>query len=154
MRTHVLNEARLSFSYPVHLFLLEKKNIQAQDLQSSILLTENTEANKDSLLGKATASQEGPTTISFFIYKNDKHLLPRMWLEAQETWKLSNQKIEEGVYGGAQAYTYSWDGLYRGKTTVIGHGDYVYAISVTYTGSADPLLQDSQKVLNSLTFLP
>ena len=54
--------------------------------------------------------------------------------------------------GGETAYTYTWSGLYEGRTTAIARGDTIVAISVTYMDPSDDILVAYDDVVSSLRF--
>lgn len=98
---------------------------------------------------------EGPTAITIDIYGNgiDKQT-PENWIRnsSPSNFKLSpDQKLSTTTVGGAPAYSYTWDGLYRGDSVVISHASNILMFTVTYMDATDPIRTDFQQLLQSLT---
>lgn len=155
MVSYEVKGSNISFEYPSNLFLYERKTALAKGEKSSLMLVENTQENINVLTGKDTSAREGPTAISLSVYENPKKVSAVEFIQKEDihdTWNLSDKKIVESTVGTTKAYSYVWDGLYRGKTTVIAKGEYVYVFSVTFLTEDDQLLRDEQMILNSTVF--
>jgi hypothetical protein len=98
---------------------------------------------------------EGPIAITIDIYDNSVDKLSVMdWMKNTNQ---SNFKLGPGTYdteqvGGEAAYTYTWSGLYEGRTTVLAHGTDIVAISVTYMDPNDDILIAYDDVVSSIHF--
>jgi hypothetical protein len=98
---------------------------------------------------------EGPVAITIDIYDNSVDKLSVMdWMKNTNQ---SNFKLGPGTYdtervGGEIAYTYTWSGLYEGRTTVLAHGTDIVAISVTYMDPNDDILIAYDDVVSSIHF--
>lgn len=98
---------------------------------------------------------EGPVAITIDIYDNSVDKLSVMdWMKGANQ---SNFKLGPGTYdtrqiAGETAYSYTWSGLYEGRTTVLAHGTDIVAISVTYMDPSDDILVAFDDVVASLRF--
>lgn len=98
---------------------------------------------------------EGPVAITIDIYNNSVDKLSVMdWMKNTNQ---SNFKLGPGTYdteqvAGETAYSYTWSGLYEGRTTVLAHGTDIVAISVTYMDPSDDILVAYGDVVSSIRF--
>lgn len=98
---------------------------------------------------------EGPVAITVDIYDNSSDKLSVMdWMKNTNQ---SNFKLGPGTYdteqvAGETAYSYTWSGLYEGRTTVLAHGTDIVAISVTYMDPSDGILVAYGDVVASFRF--
>lgn len=98
---------------------------------------------------------EGPTAITINVYQNNLDALSVIdWITNtnDSNFKLGNGQYTQTVVAGQPAYTYTWSGLYEGKTTAFAHGDDIIAVSVTWMTPEDDILDEYERVLDSFEF--
>lgn len=95
---------------------------------------------------------EGPTAITLDIYALNGFSSLEQWIQANpvSNFALGPQTMATTTVNSRLAYTYEWDGLYRGKTTAFMHNGNVFLASVTYLEPTDPIVTDYQQVLSSI----
>ncbi|MBI2610318.1 hypothetical protein HYW60_00050 [Candidatus Kaiserbacteria bacterium] len=139
----------ISFEYPSAHALQEREVGDAHRYHYSITLID-----KEAL---ATLPQngEGPPTISVDIFQNNLDQLSiEQWVRGTNfsNFKLSpDGLLASTTVAGVPALSYTWDGLYRGESTVFTHKDNVIMLSVTYLSRDDQIRADFARVLSSLT---
>lgn len=142
----------IAFSYGDSYVLSEHESgNQGEREHHTIVLMEKTDASDMPVNG------EGPPTITIDIFGNGIDKLPA------ETWiqntSASNFKLSpDGVLAttsaaGMNAYTYTWDGLYRGRSVVFAHGTNVFMLSVTSIDTSDRIREDFSTLLSSLSVI-
>ncbi|MEX1112416.1 MAG: hypothetical protein WEC84_03060 [Candidatus Andersenbacteria bacterium] len=140
----------ISFRYPATYFATER-SVGTPDMpQQAIILAEDTQENRDLFEGRNTEPREGPIAITIDIYENPQKLSPQDWIQSSTNWTLSNQQLTPTTVDNKEGLSYSWSGLYEGKSTVITNEQYAYVISTTWLLPSDPTIEDYNTVLNSL----
>lgn len=141
-------EHGISFSYPEGYVRTDREVGNAEREHHMIMLVRK----GDEI---APEGGEGPVAITIDIYDNGIDSLSVMdWMT---TTNQSNFKLGPGTYStkqvaGETAYSYTWSGLYEGRTTVLAHGSDIVAVSVTYMDPSDDILVAYEDVLASLRF--
>lgn len=142
----------LSFQYPSNLYLYERSGAGAPERpQIALFLVENTQENRDLLEGKATEPREAPTGITVDVYQNPNQLSASDWVQNDTNWTVATSSAEPITIGDRTGVTYTWSGLYEGKTVVFTEGDKAYVFSVTSLTADDQILRDFEMVLNSFS---
>jgi predicted PurR-regulated permease PerM len=140
----------VSFSYPDNYVVTERDMPgSAQRAHHSIVLMDKTAAEN------IPEGGEGPPTINVDIIQNnlDKQT-PEQWIKnaSISNYKLSpDGTIIEGEVAGVPSYTYTWDGLYRGESTVLEHKGNILMFSVTTLTPTDQIRYDFDGLLSSVT---
>ncbi len=141
--------------YPQNYFVTEKEVGNGERRQHLIMLVEDIPGNRDLLEGKIVG--EGPTAITFDVFQNNFEKLSAVqWIKGNSN---SNFKLSDGTYkkttvAGAEAVSYTWDGLYRGDSTVFEHKQNIIMATVTYLESDDDIRVVFGEVMKSLSFSP
>lgn len=145
------NEAfGLSFEYPSTLYMLERSDVGTPEApQLALFLAENTEENRDVLEGKSTEPREGPTGIAVTVFPNKENLSASDWVKNDTNWTVANSGATPVVVNGNEGVSYTWSGLYEGRTVVLTKGDKAYVFSVTWLTPEDQIIKDFEMVLNS-----
>ena len=146
------NEAYdLAFEYPSNLFLYEREDAGTPERpQLALFLVEDTQENRDVLEGRTTEPREGPTGITVDAYQNPDQLSARAWAETDTNWTVVTAEASDITVAGREGISFTWSGLYEGKTVVVTEGDKAYVFSVTWMTPEDQILRDFDMVLNSL----
>lgn len=143
------SSSTLAFRYPATYLLEERELGNAERRHSSITLTP-----KSSL--PAPIGGEGPPTITIDLYQNNLDSLSTdTWIRSSNNsnFKLSqNGLIASTTIAGNPARSYSWDGLYSGRTIAIARPDYIYAFSVTSLTAEDAILDDFGLLMETVLF--
>lgn len=105
---------------------------------------------------------DGPTAITLSIHQSalvelaDENAL-EFWIRNSQFSNFQIATTPQTVamtLAGEPAFTYSWDGLYPGRSVVTGKNGDVFMFSVTYNGEADTAKQeDFLALLNTVRFL-
>lgn len=142
----------ISFAYPTMYYLHEREAGTPERPQGSIVLVEDTQENRDLINGVSTEPREGPTSITIDIYENPNQLSALAWAERDTNWTISNRATTTVAVGGFEGVSFSWDGLYAGKTVVVAAGDKAYVFSVTWMTAEDRILTDFDAILEMISF--
>lgn len=139
----------IGFSYPDNYVITERDMPgSAERGHHVITLMDRTAAN-------IPVGGEGPTTITVEVFQNNIDTqTPENWIKntSVSNYKLSTDGIiKQGFIVGTPSLTYTWDGLYRGESTVIEHRDNVVVFSVTTMTATDQIRYDFDGVLSSVT---
>lgn len=141
------NEALgLSFTYPAK-YVIEERLADGERAEHHLTLI--TEAD----LATPTSDGEGPTAITFSFYQNNlDNLSVTNWVHntSLSNFKLSGQEMPSMNIDGVQSFTYSWDGLYRGVSAVVPHGDWMLMATATYLTPQDQIITDFQNIVKSI----
>lgn len=143
----------LSFEYPSKYFLEQRKTGNGERDRYSIILTEDTEANRQIREGQGPPT-EGPVSINIDIYQNNLDgLTAEQWIKNSSfsNFKLSpDEKISTTTVSGRPALAYRWSGLYEADNIVVATNDYIYSFVVTYIDPAEQIRKDFNTVLGSV----
>ncbi len=103
-------------------------------------------------LAAAPENGEGPTSITFDVFKNPRDLTPSEWVKTNSAsnFQLSNGALASTTQAEAEAVAYLWDGLYRGESYVFGNEDDIVMASVTMLEPADRIRKDFEHILRTL----
>lgn len=143
-------EFNIAFTYPSTLFLSERDAGTSARPQLALFLTEDTEENRDVIEGRNTVPREGPTGITVDVYQNPEQLSSSVWVQTDTNWTIANGGATDVTVAGNEGVTYTWSGLYEGRTVVVTKGDKAYVFSVTWMTPGDQILRDFDTVLNSV----
>lgn len=132
--------------------LIDPINIPSQDFIDGVVLTRTADT-----LTPPPVGGEGPQTLSLAVYRNSERLWPAVW--AMRNPELSNYALKrsepvETVVSGANAVTYTADGLYMSTVTIIAHVGYIYVATGQSTDPTEQLYQDYENWLQSFVFVP
>ena len=143
----------LSFQYPSNLFLYERNDVGTEAApQTAIVLVDDTEDNRAVLEGRSTEPREGPTAISITALRNTQKLNAADWVKNDTNWTVANSAATPVTVNGHEGVTYTWSGLYEGRSVVVTTDTHVYVFSVTWMTPEDQIIRDFDMVLNSATF--
>jgi len=150
--TYQNEEYNLSFEYPSNLYLYEGLNQGTETRpQLALFLVEDTQENRDVLEGRATEAREGPIGISVDVYQNPEELSASEWVQNDTNWTVATSEAEPVTVAGKEGVSFTWSGLYEGRTVVVTEGDKAYVMSTTWMTPEDHTLSDFELVLNSLS---
>ncbi len=139
------------FQYSTSYILTEKEVGNAERTHYVITLIKASDAQNGD-----KENTEGPRAITFDFYQNKEKLTPEQWAKQSSfsNIKLSpDSKLEQIPFGGAQAVSYRWDGLYSGQSLVTTTSGDILVITVTYDGESDVRLVDYKKLLSTVEFI-
>ncbi len=138
----------LTFSYP-DTYVLSERDAEGNAMRAhhTIVLMDKNDA------ASIPANGEGPTTISIDIFGNgiDKQTV-EAWIKnsSNSNFKLSiDDVLASTTLSGVPGFSYTWDGLYRGESTVVSNSDDILMFSVTYRDSTDVIREDFRSLLRS-----
>lgn len=138
----------IAFSYPANYVVEEREAGNGERRHYSIMLAD------EQALAQAPINGEGPTAITFDFYQNNLDTLSVadfVTMRAESNYKLSTgEKIAPLVLDGREAFTYSWDGLYRGISGAIAHGDWILVASVTTLTPEDQIAKDFRSIIEGI----
>lgn len=143
---------KFAFDYPTGYFLDEYDMESDERLRRSIVLTEDNETNRAIREGRLMETEGGPS-ITIDIFQNDlDNETPEQWIQRHAE---SNFKISDGIYAktvidGAEAFVYTWDGLYRGDSIVFSHKGNIVMLSGTYLERSDTIRDAFRTVVTTL----
>ena len=149
---HQNEEYGLSFQYPEGLYLHERKDAGTPERpQLSLFLVEDTEENRDVLEGRNTTPREGPIGITVDVYQNPEELSASEWVQDDTNWTVATSQAEPVTINGRQGVSFTWSGLYEGRTVVLTKGDKAYVFSSTWMSEEDWTLRDFDTIVGSLS---
>lgn len=144
----------ISFEYSLGYYLKERDAGTAKRPQLSLLLVEDTQENRDLLEGRITEARDGPVSITIDAYPNPDRLTAEDWVRADTNWTVRTSEAAPIGRGQITGVTYSWSGLYEGKTVIVTEGVRAYVFSVTWLEPEDPILTEFDAVLGSVELTP
>ncbi len=147
LKTYTNADLGISFSYPAAYVVEERSAPGAERIQKSVILV------READLANIPVGGEGPTTINFDFFQNNlDKLSAEQWAtgSAPSNYKLSTGATTPLLLDGREAFTYAWDGLYHGLSSVISHGDWILMTTVTTLTAEDEILSDYVQVLKTL----
>lgn len=142
----------LTFYYPSLYYLRENEAGSATRPQTALVLVEDTKENRDLLDGTTQEPREGPTSITIDVYSNTQGLSALEWAKQDTNWNIGSKKTTDVLVGGREGVSYTWDGLYPGKSAIVAIGKKAYVFSVTWNSPGDRILVDFEAVLKSAVF--
>lgn len=141
----------LTFTTPDGLYLKERDAGTVERPQLSISLVEDTQDNRDLLDGKVAEPREGPPAIAIDVYQNPDNLSTSEWVQQDTNWTVANSSSTSASVAGFDGVSFTWSGLYEGRTVVVTRGGFAYVFNVTWSGPEDRLIADFDSILNSVT---
>jgi hypothetical protein len=144
----------ISFEYSPDYFLTERDAGTAERPQLSLLIVEDTEENRDLIEGRTTDARDGPTGITVDVYPNPDRLTAEDWTRADTNWTVRTSEAAPIGRGQITGTTYSWSGLYEGKTVIVTEGTHSYVFSVTWLEPTDAILTEFDSILGSVELAP
>lgn len=139
----------ISFRYP-DTYVLTERDMEGSAQRRHHVIT---------LMDKVAAANipengEGPTSITVEIFQNDLDKQDvEQWVKGtnNSNFKLSpDGTLSEGQVAGSPSVSYTWDGLYRGESTVFAHSQNIVMASVTYLTPSDQIRADFAAILASI----
>lgn len=153
MKVYSNADLSLSFEYPSNLFLYERNDVGTEaNPQTAVMLVEDTQENRDVLEGRSTEPREGPTGISITVFENPQKLNAADWVTNDTNWTVANSSATPVTVNGREGVSFTWSGLYEGRTVIVTTDTHAYAFSVTWMTPEDQIIRDFDMVLNSATF--
>jgi HAMP domain-containing protein len=150
VQTYASSTYGIRFTYPDTYVLSERdEGNAAERTHHVIVLTDR------SALSLTPENGEGPPTITIAVFGNaHERLTPESWIKnvSASNFKLSpDNTLATTTIASSTAYTYTWDGLYRGESAVLTHGSDIIMLSVTSLDSADRIRDDFIDMLSTFT---
>lgn len=152
MVTYVNVPDKILFEYPSSLYIKEKIGARGAEPKVTVTLVKNIEDNINFIEGRTTDVREGPTAITLDIYDNPKNLSPKDWAIESQNWNIATSQAEPITKAGERGVSYTWSGLYEGRSVVLSKERNIFVFSVTYMDKKDQMLKDFEMVLNSAAF--
>src|SRR3989344_2692375 len=138
----------ISFQYPDRYELREREAGTQERYHYSITLIDK------EAFPEIPQNGEGPPAITVDIFQNNLDtLLIEQWVHGtnDSNFKLSpDDALTSTTVAGVPALSYTWDGLYLGRSVVLSHKDNIVVLSVQWLTEEDAIIEDSAKVLASL----
>jgi hypothetical protein len=153
------SEVELAFMYDSGPdgYVLEERMPGAadKDLLRTITLTQT--ADHERMTTNPPVGGEGPAVIAISVFSNTEKQFPLAW--AQENLQFSSFNLKtsdelEAVVGGANAISYTADGLYASDNVVVAHGGYIYVFTGQFMDADSPMRQDFESLVASVQFIP
>ncbi len=142
----------LSFTQPEGYYLVERQVGTLERPQLALVLVEDTQENRDVLNGIATTPREGPTAISIDVYPNTDKRSAEEWMRQDTNWTIRSSELTPITIAGIPGVSYTWSGLYEGRTSIVTSGTHAYVFSVTWMTREDRILTDFETLLQSVRF--
>ena len=152
IHTYSSDHTGVTFWYSTEYFLRERNAGTSSRPQYALVLMEDTQENRDLVEGKSATPREGPTNITVDVYQNPKKLSVSEWAREDTNWNLGSKKTADATVGGKEGVSFTWDGLYAGKSTVVVSGEKAYVFAVTFMGQNDPIVKEYDALLKSVVF--
>lgn len=144
----------ISFTYSQGYYLKERDAGTAERPQLSLILVEDTQENRDVVEGRTTEPRDGPISINVDVYPNPDRLTAEDWVRADTNWTVRTSEAAPIGRGQIAGVTYSWSGLYEGKTVIVTEGTRAYVFSVTWLEPIDPILTEFDALLSNVVLVP
>lgn len=143
--TYISSEYGFSFTKPEGYNIVEATS--PSDRRHSIVMSRMQDSN-------IPENGEGPTAISVDIFPNPQASNASSWVRANtiSNFNLSTTPLKETSVSGIPAISYSWDGLYQGRSVAFMHKGNLILISGTYNVVEDEIYQAFDKVIESMEF--
>mgnify|MGYP003394339946 CR=1 FL=1 len=155
LKTYRSETTGISFRYPSAYFLEEKDLSSGKHTRYAIILTEDTEENRQVREGTAPP-REGPTAITIDIFQNNlDNYTTENWIRGtnDSNFKLSpDGTLTSVIVGDESGLYYRWSGLYEGETVAVARPRFVYALSATYLNPEDQIRRDFEEITKTLRF--
>jgi hypothetical protein len=109
-------------------------------------------------LANATGTaREGSPSLSMRAYRNPQKLDAAVWVlrhPLESNANLATGEPTEAVVGGANAVTYTIDGLYPTDVYVVANGSHIFIFTGAYLDENSVQKRDFEDLIESVTFLP
>lgn len=95
---------------------------------------------------------EGPTSINIDIYSLGSAANLEEWIRTNQAsnFAIGPGELNRTTVDGAEALSYTWDGLYPGRTTAFLHNGNVFLVSGTYLAPEDKIVSDYRALVDSI----
>lgn len=150
VQAYAAPEHGLSFTYPLGYYLKETERPNERP-QLSVVIVEDTQENRDVIEGRSTIAREGPTSITVDVYPNPDMLPAEDWVRSDTNWTVRTSEVAPIGRGSITGVTYTWSGLYEGKSVVVTQSTRAYVFSVTWMTPEDPIIVAFDALLRSVT---
>lgn len=140
----------IAFQYPSDLYIKEREVGTAAKPQLSITLVRDTQENRDLINGKSKTATEGPVSITIDVYMNPENLVAREWVSKATNWSMATKEAVPIKVGDRNGMTFSWSGLYEGKTIVLTEGMRAYVLAVTWMDPQEQIIRDMAMILHNI----
>lgn len=147
-------ELGLSFKYPNSYHLEERSEGEPGRLHLALILTEDTEENRDVREGRSPG-REGPVSVSIDVYRDE--LESPSLIEWLKETPASNFNLSDGSFSNTTLYKkeairYKYDGLYQAEVVATQNRNYILAVTVNYLTLNDEIRAIFNSVLSSMEF--
>lgn len=109
-------------------------------------------------LENSEGGREGPPVIQLMVFKNDQNQSAGNWIDSFPAFSNINLLLGEVdsdvVVGGANAVSYTTDGLYMADNVVVASGDFIYHFIGSYHERDSLIHQDFRAIIDSVRFIP
>lgn len=148
------DEFGIRFSYPTKYFIAYESTVGGERKQHTIVLAEDTPANR-SLFSNQNLATDSPPTITITLFQNNlDNYSAQSFVEGTNfsNFKLSDGTIAEVRVGGEPGLRYSATGLYENKNVVVARPSYVYMFTAFFDSPTSQILTDFDNILMSVEF--
>lgn len=151
-----MKDVGLAFGYAEGEYVLEEKTSESSDndeLKKHIILTPYADYQD----AKNREGGEGSPHLSLMVYENVSKESPSVWIDNNKSASNIDLAItvpKEEVVAGANALSYTIDGLYLTDVYVIASNGYIYVASSSYIDDQSKTIVDFKGWLDSFTFIP
>lgn len=151
LNTYSSAEYNFSFQYPNGYYLKDRNDIGTPEMpQLAVILVEDTQENRDLLDGKITEPRDGPVAITIDALQNPNKLNAEDWIKQDTNWYSAvSATIVPATVGSLKGISYTFDGLYMGKSFVVTKDTKTFVITVSWHSPTDQIVKDFDTILNS-----
>lgn len=149
----------VEFQYPKNYALsepFESEGVDAdpQTQDPPLFMITLVRKNDFKAMQSADAPGEGPPAVTFQVYKNPNSLPLEQWIQENpaSNFRLGDQQMLTGTLDSVEAKSYSWSGLYEGKSVAVAQGSTIYLFSVYTMSPTDAIARVFEQILFSLNF--
>jgi hypothetical protein len=140
----------LTFDYSAGYYLKERVEGVGNRPELVVVLVEDSVENRDVVEGRTTEGRDGPTSITIEVHPNPDRLNAEDWVRADTNWTVRTSEAAPYGRGQLTGITYSWDGLYPGKSVIVTRGTRAYVFSTTWLTPNDAIITEFDRVLESV----
>lgn len=100
---------------------------------------------------------EGPTAMSVIVVPNASSTPLDEWVKnntISNFYLAQDRALLPLTFKGSPAVIYQYSGLYENEAMAVSHGGKVYIFSVSWASADEPIRQDFDQVLGTITFTP
>lgn len=157
LETFVMSNAGLTFTYRggesgYVLTRQDPQTVSEDNFLDGVILT----PSKDVADMATREGGEGSPTLNLSVFVNTEREAPSTWVTSHplaSNIDLATSPVKESIVGGANAVSYTTDGLYQNQVTVIAHGGYIFVTSGAYLDTTSQTYVDYKPWLDSFTFI-